>query len=251
MGKYLKKFDNHTQYEAFIGGGVEAVELYGEFIKPNVSYCEQENEVHYNPIPDPRLIIKYKTEDATRLTKLYYYYTEEGQEEYWITGAALFDKVEIDGTEVSIANLDAASGGYQLSAGEHTVKYTLKDPTAIAMGSFLGCGNITSVKIPDSVTTIGNYAFFQTRLTNISIPDNITSVGDMAFCECYIDEDVYDTLKDINDKSVCGYVTCMNVTYPDDATEAILETKDELECLNLFYFENGEQITDYEIRDFN
>ena len=32
-----------------LGGGVEAVELYGEFIKPNVSYCEQENDVHYNP----------------------------------------------------------------------------------------------------------------------------------------------------------------------------------------------------------
>jgi len=41
MGLYLKKFENHTDYEAFTATS--------EFIKPNVSYCEQENEVHYNP----------------------------------------------------------------------------------------------------------------------------------------------------------------------------------------------------------
>lgn len=48
MGKYLKLFNTHTEYEAFIGG--EAVEQYGELIKPNVSHCILENEVHYNPI---------------------------------------------------------------------------------------------------------------------------------------------------------------------------------------------------------
>ena len=41
MGKYLKKFGNHTDYESFTQTG--------DFIKPNVSLCVQENEVHYNP----------------------------------------------------------------------------------------------------------------------------------------------------------------------------------------------------------
>ena len=39
--KYLKKFENHTEYETYINGGGVAL--------PNVSLCEQENEVHYNP----------------------------------------------------------------------------------------------------------------------------------------------------------------------------------------------------------
>ena len=44
MGKYLKLFENHTQYDTFIrGGGVTP------FVKPNVSYCTEENEVYYNP----------------------------------------------------------------------------------------------------------------------------------------------------------------------------------------------------------
>ena len=46
MSTYLKLFENHTQYETFIGGGGDT-----QFIKPNVSYCTEENEVHYNPLP--------------------------------------------------------------------------------------------------------------------------------------------------------------------------------------------------------
>ena len=40
MGKYLKKFENHSQYESYIAA---------DYAKPNVSYCVSENEVHYNP----------------------------------------------------------------------------------------------------------------------------------------------------------------------------------------------------------
>ena len=41
--KYIKLFDNHSQYESYAGGG--------GMLKPNVSHCVSENEVHYNPIP--------------------------------------------------------------------------------------------------------------------------------------------------------------------------------------------------------
>ena len=38
MATYLKLFEKHTQYETFIGG-VEKT----PFVKPNVSYCIEEN----------------------------------------------------------------------------------------------------------------------------------------------------------------------------------------------------------------
>ena len=38
---HLKLFNNHSDYEAFVSGGT--------MVKPNVSHCIQENEVHYNP----------------------------------------------------------------------------------------------------------------------------------------------------------------------------------------------------------
>ena len=45
--------------------------------------------------------------------------------------------------------------------------------------------NITSVVIPDSVTSIGNYAFhYCTSLTSVTIPDSVTSIGSGAFYSC-------------------------------------------------------------------
>ena len=44
---------------------------------------------------------------------------------------------------------------------------------------------ITELSIPNTVTTIGNYAFYGCcSLTNVIIPEGITSIGDSAFQEC-------------------------------------------------------------------
>ena len=44
---------------------------------------------------------------------------------------------------------------------------------------------VTSITIPDSVTSIGGYAFsFCTGLTSVVIPDSVTSIGERAFRNC-------------------------------------------------------------------
>ena len=46
-------------------------------------------------------------------------------------------------------------------------------------------GTSTSVTIPNSVTSIGNYAFyFCSGLTSVTIPNSVTSIGDNAFTFC-------------------------------------------------------------------
>ena len=50
--------------------------------------------------------------------------------------------------------------------------------TSIGNQAFYGCTGLTSVTIPDGVTTIGLWAFYRcTGLTSVSIPDSVTSIG--------------------------------------------------------------------------
>ena len=54
--------------------------------------------------------------------------------------------------------------------------------TSIGNYAFYGCSSITSITIPHSVTSIGKLAFFNcTSLTSISLPNNLTNIGDRAF----------------------------------------------------------------------
>ena len=67
------------------------------------------------------------------------------------------------------------------------IKYvTLPDGlTSIGYYAFYDCESLTSITIPNSVTSIGGGAFSGCKgLTSITIPNSVTSIGDGAFQEC-------------------------------------------------------------------
>ena len=49
-------------------------------------------------------------------------------------------------------------------------------------GAFQG-RNLTSVTIPNGVTSIGSYTFANNQLTSVTIPNSVTSIGEGAFAE--------------------------------------------------------------------
>ena len=153
MGKYIKKFATHSQYESYINGS--------DAYLPNVSTCDdQPTHVHYNPYVEPvgvdKLTVTYDvitTEEDTALFDSYY-------------GSSIVG-VEIDGVELS-----TVQNTYRFNTiGEHTVKYTLHDPSSISANCFRPDGTalrITKYSIPEEITSI-EYDALQTSLNSFDI----------------------------------------------------------------------------------
>lgn len=63
-------------------------------------------------------------------------------------------------------------------------EYHGKPVTGISERAFLLWINMTSINIPDTVTSIGNEAFEHCDFTEITIPDSVTTIGQGAFSGC-------------------------------------------------------------------
>ena len=100
--------------------------------------------------------------------------------------------------------------------------YTIKHGTkAICDGAFWGCFSLTSIDIPDSVTSIGDRAFGECdSLTSIEIPDSVTSIGYSAFSDCgsLTSIDISDSVTSIGDDAFRGCGSLTSIDIPDSVT---------------------------------
>ena len=96
--------------------------------------------------------------------------------------------------------------------------------TSIPEGAFAYCKNLKTIKLPSTITSIGDEAFYNCQsLTNIEGLDkcNLKSIGSAAFSNCKALENLdfsQSTFTDVPSKAFNGCSTLAKITLPDTLT---------------------------------
>ena len=108
------------------------------------------------------------------------------------------------------------------SAGKKETSYIIPDSvTSIADYAFDNCTRLTSITIPEGVTIIGSSAFDNCiRLTSIAIPNGVTSIAYGAFNECrsLTNITIPDSVTYIGAIAFYGCSSLTSITIPDSVT---------------------------------
>ena len=107
-------------------------------------------------------------------------------------------------------------------APARVTEYTIPDSvTTIGVYAFQYCSSLTSVTIGNSVTTIEYGAFYKCRsLESVIIPDSVTTIGRWAFLECssLTSVTIPDSVTTIGDHAFAGCSSLTSVTIGNSVT---------------------------------
>lgn len=193
--KYIKKFRNLAEYEAFIESE--------NYVTPNLSWCEAEDEIKTEYIP-----ADVPADGDMWITAIYHGEIGIKKDSGDIAMVTLFDgktqndcqyfsEMQINGVDVPVAdkygfpttdayevkfkiNKDAApQGGHEYYDTDSTA---LNYCQVIPDGMFANC-HLTDIVIPSGIKIIGDAAFTGCNLlSNITLPDTIKMIKHEAFC---------------------------------------------------------------------
>ena len=127
--------------------------------------------------------------------------------------------------------------------------------TNIGNYAFYGCSSLTSITIPNSVTSIGGNAFeYCSSLTSITIPDSVTSIGWYAFCNCssLTSITIPNSVTSIDWNTFDGCSSLTSITIPDSVTSIDYYAFRNCSSLkDVYYSGTQEQWEKISIYDYN
>lgn len=143
----------------------------------------------------------------------------------------------IDNNEVTISKYRGNSpeviiplmiGEYPVAhIGDEAFQFSVLLSSVIIPNSVTSIGNntfyfssLTNIVIPDSVTSIGNHAFANSSLKNVIIPDSVTNIGYSAFWECssLTSITLSNSMTSIENSTFRGCSSLKSVIIPDSVT---------------------------------
>ena len=196
MAKYLKLFEQHAQYETYINSQ--------DAVLPNVSYCIDNDEVHYNNA-GTYIEIVYKGNNAASATNIIAKEINAFGDTYTLDESSI-TKMTLDGQEITFSEFTVVNAAQSYGATCNLYTYTFNDENEHSLKIWTTSSemlrlspwnsgpspnpqyyftSIVSVTIPKSVTSIGGSAFRGcSGLTSITIGNCVTDIGNYAFNGC-------------------------------------------------------------------
>ena len=162
--------------------------------------------------------------DAENPQGLAFYLKDDGTYAVAIGNAKYLSKIVIPATYCGKAVTEIATLGFGDDSVGNTVlkEITIPDSvTSIGDKAFYACRSLTGVTIPDSVTSIGIRAFQSCdSLTSVTIGNGVTSISDYAFYKCSILTGVTigNSVTSIGDYAFYNCSSLTGVAIPDSVT---------------------------------
>lgn len=126
-------------------------------------------------------------------------------------------------------------GEYAFSGCKNLTSVTIPNSVTTMEGAFTNCTALTSVTIPNSVENIDGAFSKCTQLTTITLPNSITSIGDHTFfgCSSLKSITIPESVKTIGNEAFLGCsslksITCKAPIPPHSQIYSFAETPDSL-----------------------
>ena len=114
----------------------------------------------------------------------------------------------------------------------------------IKSNAFSYCDKLSSIRIPDTVTTVGSFAFYYSGLSSVTLPSKLSEISKNAFSATEIQGiAIPDRVETIGDNAFSGCENLVAVTFSENSRLTTINPNAFNNCSKLAYFDIPKGVT--------